>query len=157
MRGSRGGTHRNKSKQNKARNSSSSGNGNGIEWTALTQSSLWEQILGDISTYFGLTFPPGETFKDSLDGTLSFYGIQKISLLRSFTLKTGVQILLREYQFHRNGATSGKSSGNTFTQEDVLNVFPVVKHIDPKVRVFVRMIFFEGGETTEVHEFLASL
>ncbi|XP_021944435.1 clustered mitochondria protein homolog isoform X3 [Folsomia candida] len=132
LRGSRGGTHRNKSKQNKARNSSSSGNGNGIEWTALTQSSLWEQILGDISTYFGLTFPPGETFKDSLDGTLSFYGIQKISLLRSFTLKTGVQILLREYQFHRNGATSGKSSGNTFTQEDVLNVFPVVKHIDPK-------------------------
>jgi protein TIF31 len=128
MRGSRGGTHRNKGKQ-KARNSSSS-NGTGIEWTALTQSSLWEQILADISSYYGLAFP--DSAKDSLDSVLNYFGVQKISILRSFCLKTGIQVMLREYQFNRNGG-SGKSSINTFNQEDILNVFPVVKHIDPKV------------------------
>jgi protein TIF31 len=70
---------------------------------------------------------------------LSTYGIQKLSLLRSFCLKTGVQILLREYQFNKMGG-AGKLSGNTFNQEDVLNVFPIVKHIDPKVRI-VRIVY----------------
>jgi len=128
MRGSRGGTHRNKSKT-KPKNSSN-GNGTGIEWTALTQSSLWEQILSDITSYYGFKFP--EFSYDSLDSVLSLYGVQKISLLRSFCLKTGIQIVLREYAFGKNG-NSGRSNGNCFTQEDVLNVFPVVKHIDPKV------------------------
>lgn len=120
--------HRNKSKQ-KNKNSSN-GNGYGIEWTALTQSSLWEQILGDISSYYGFSFP--DPVQDSLEAVLSLYGVQKISLLRSFCLKTGIQIMLRDYPFHRNG-NSGKSGASTFTQEDILNVFPVVKHIDPKV------------------------
>lgn len=64
---------------------------------------------------------------------MNTFGIQKISLLRSFCEKTGVQIHLREYQLNKSGS-SGKSQGNTFNQDDVLNVFPVVKHIDPKVR-----------------------
>lgn len=126
MRGSRG-TH--KAKKQKSRNFSSS-SGTGIEWTSLTQASLWEQIFGDINSYYSFTFP--DTVKESMDSVLSFYGVQKLSLLRSFCLKTGIQVMLREYQFNRNGG-SGKSSGNTFTQEDILNVFPVVKHVDPKV------------------------
>jgi protein TIF31 len=129
MRSTRSGAHRNKSKTNKPKNSSS-GNGSGIEWTALTQSSLWEQILNDITSYYGFQF--SEAAFDSLDSVLSVYGVQKMSLLRSFCLKTGIQIMLREYSFGKNG-NSGKSFGNSFSQEDVLNVFPVVKHIDPKV------------------------
>ena len=73
---------------------------------------------------------------------MSTYGIQKVSLLRSFCLKTGVQILLREYQFNKNGG-AGKLNGNAFNQEDILNVFPIVKHIDPKVSVTIIIIPFE--------------
>ena len=89
-------------------------------------------MRGDIRAYYGFTFP--EDVQDSLDTVVSTYGIQKVSLLRSFCLKTGIQVLLREYQFSKSGANA-KSGGNTFTQEDVLNVFPIVKHIDPKVAI----------------------
>jgi len=100
------------------------------DWTCLTPFSCWEQIKADIKCYYGFVFPDDE--EDCLETILSVYGVQKLSLLRSFSLKTGVQILLREYPFNKNGA-AGKAGGNTFCQEDILNVFPVVKHIDPKV------------------------
>lgn len=63
---------------------------------------------------------------DSVDAAVDRYTLQKISLLRSFSLKTGIQILLREYQFdnkHRQ----------TFVEEDIINIFPLVKHINPRV------------------------
>lgn len=118
---------------------SNSNNGSGsstaTEWTALTQTSLWEQIRQDIRCYYGFNFP--DEVADSLDQVLGLYAVQKLSLLRSFCLKTGIQIILREYQFSpnsRNGGSGTKtgSGGNAFSQEDILNVFPVVKHIDPK-------------------------
>ncbi|CAL8134648.1 unnamed protein product [Orchesella dallaii] len=129
-RGTHGRSKGNKQQGQRAGKSNSSNNGsNGIEWTALTQQSLWEQIRQDIRSYYGFVFP--KSVQDSFDEVLSLYGIQKLSLLRSFSLKTGVQIHLREYQFHKNGS-AGKTVGNSFSQEDILNVFPVVKHIDPK-------------------------
>lgn len=135
-RGTHGGRKGNKQGGNKStsRCNSSSG-GNPAEWTALTQQSLWEQIRQDIKSYYGFVFP--DDVEDSLDQVLQLYGVQKLSLLRSFCLKTGVQILLREYQLQGNGRGNGgggsrPSGNNAFTQEDVLNVFPVVKHIDPK-------------------------
>lgn len=45
---------------------------------------------------------------------------------RSFCLKTGVQILLREYVFDSKNRL-------TFFEEDIINIFPVVKHINPRV------------------------
>ena len=45
---------------------------------------------------------------------------------RLFCLKTGVQILLREYSFDSKNRL-------TFFEEDVINIFPVVKHINPRV------------------------
>jgi len=125
---SRGGP-RNKNKQGKGKHTN--GSSNGTEWTSLSPASLWAQIKKDALTYYGFSF--GETAQDSLENCLQYYGIQKMSLLRSFCLKTGVQIFLREYQLNKVGG-SGKSNSNTFTHEDILNVFPVVKHIDPKVR-----------------------
>jgi protein TIF31 len=45
---------------------------------------------------------------------------------RSFCIKTGVQILLREYSFDSKNRL-------TFFEEDIINIFPVVKHISPRV------------------------
>lgn len=45
---------------------------------------------------------------------------------RSFCIKTGVQILLREYSFDSKNRL-------TFFEEDIINIFPVVKHINPRV------------------------
>ena len=58
---------------------------------------------------------------------LSLYGMQRCSLLRSFCQKTGVQLRLREY-FNADD----NSSSLFFSDEDVLNVFPCAKHINPR-------------------------
>lgn len=54
--------------------------------------------------------------------------INVVSLVstRSFCLKTGIQILLREYSFDVKNRL-------TFVEEDIVNIFPVVKHINPRV------------------------
>ena len=59
------------------------------------------------------------------------YGIRKMALLRAFCKKCGVQILLREYALdHKNRAT--------FQEEDIVNTFPIVKNIQPKVTLISR-------------------
>lgn len=51
--------------------------------------------------------------------------LQRITLLREIAIKTGFQILLREYHFDSADKT-------VFTEDDILNIFPVVKHISPR-------------------------
>jgi len=40
-------------------------------------------------------------------------------------VKTGIQIMIREYLFDAKNRL-------TFLEEDILNMFPVVKHISPR-------------------------
>ena len=46
-------------------------------------------------------------------------------VLRSFCMKVGVQILLREYNFDNK-------QQQAFTDDDVINMYPIVKHISPR-------------------------
>lgn len=93
-----------------------------VEWASLTPKSLWQQVKSDLKGYFDWECPTPE----SLDATIEHFRIQKISLLRRFCIKTGIQILLHEYNFESKHRA-------TFFEEDVLNVFPIVKHINPRV------------------------
>lgn len=93
------------------------------------------------------------------------YGLQKITLLREISLKTGIQVgpalllgpygrclwpswvaeaacgspqvLLKEYSFDSRHKPA-------FTEEDVLNIFPVVKHVNPKASDAFH--FFQSGQ-----------
>merc|ERR1719394_658069 len=51
--------------------------------------------------------------------------LTKLNLLRSFCHKTGVQIMLREYQFDNKTV-------QTFSEDDIVNMYPIVKHINPR-------------------------
>ncbi|XP_011862230.1 PREDICTED: clustered mitochondria protein homolog [Vollenhovia emeryi] len=92
-----------------------------VEWASLTPKSLWQQIKADLKAYYDWETPSPE----SLEATIEHYHLQKISLLRGFCVKTGIQILLREYNFENKNRA-------TFFEEDILNIFPVVKHINPR-------------------------
>ncbi|KAL0979313.1 hypothetical protein UPYG_G00183520 [Umbra pygmaea] len=86
-------------------------------WSALTGAELWTFIGQDAAETYDITSDLG-----SADHLVEKYGLQKVSLLREFCLKTGVQLRLREYLFdNRTKAPIGP--------DDVLNIFPVVKHI----------------------------
>ncbi|KAI8801046.1 clustered mitochondria-domain-containing protein [Cladochytrium replicatum] len=52
-------------------------------------------------------------------------------LLRSVCLKVGIQIQAKDYGFVSSDASS-EWSGPTFTPADILSIYPVVKHVEPK-------------------------
>ncbi|XP_017078272.1 protein clueless [Drosophila eugracilis] len=104
-------------------NGSSSGSSNSSsasDWTLVTPRSLWQQIRREAKAYWDWDLEC-----DSIDSAVSKYGILRISLLRAFCLKVGIQVLLREYNFESKHKP-------TFGDDDIVNVFPVVKHISPR-------------------------
>ncbi|XP_018580275.1 clustered mitochondria protein homolog isoform X1 [Anoplophora glabripennis] len=90
------------------------------EWATLTPKSLWNQLKTELKQYFDY-----ELLSNDIETTLETYSLQKISLLRSFCLKTGIQILLRDYNFESKNKL-------IFYEEDIVNIFPIVKHINPR-------------------------
>ncbi|XP_053205036.1 clustered mitochondria protein homolog [Panonychus citri] len=102
------------------------------EWSTLSPKSLFESLLNELETYYGW-----ETDANSIDQLVNMYNLQKISILRSFCMKTGIQILIREYNMD--------SRSKTFNEDDILNVFPVVKHINPRASDAYN--FYTTGQT----------
>lgn len=64
-------------------------------------------------------------FSDSLDALCEKDGLQKFSILRRFCQICGVQLQLKEFALDNRQKPS-------FSEEDIMNVFPVAKHIHPK-------------------------
>lgn len=90
------------------------------EWANLTPKSLWLQLKQELKSYYDY-----DLSSNDVDSTTELYSLQKVSFLRSFCLKTGVQILLRDYNFDSKNKL-------IFYEEDILNIFPIVKHINPR-------------------------
>ncbi|EDO49938.1 predicted protein, partial [Nematostella vectensis] len=101
-------------------------------WATLTPEELWKTIIEDVNTNFAYQIEG-----DNCDGVFERYSIQRISVLRSFCIRNGIQILLREYDFE-----SKKHA--TFRDEDIMNLCPVVKHTNPKT--FDAAAVFEAAQ-----------
>eukprot|EP00079_Xenopus_tropicalis_P008751 XP_002932134.2 PREDICTED: clustered mitochondria protein homolog [Xenopus tropicalis] len=96
-------------------------NGDSI-WTSMSPADLWKQICGKARDSYDFTLP-----RDSVDQLVEKFNLQKVTLLREFCKKTGIQVLLREYNFESRHKPA-------LTEEDILNIFPVVKHIHIKAK-----------------------
>ncbi|XP_077578261.1 clustered mitochondria protein homolog isoform X2 [Stigmatopora nigra] len=116
------------------------GNGDNTAWASLTPNELWKNIATEAQSYYHFTFQC-----ENVDHVVEKYRLQKITLLREISVKTGVQILLREYNFDSRHKP-------TFTEEDILNIFPVVKHVNPKASDAFH--FFQSGQAKVQQGFL---
>ncbi|XP_053671268.1 clustered mitochondria protein homolog [Anopheles nili] len=122
------------------------------EWQSLTSKALWVQIRQELKSYwdFELVVEPSKEGKpaapvESIEPLIVAFKLQKISLLRAFCLKTGVQILLQEYAFDQRNRPA-------FSDADIVNVFPVVKHINPRASDAYN--FYTTGQTKIQHGYL---
>uniref|UniRef100_A0A8C4IRR9 Clustered mitochondria protein homolog n=1 Tax=Dicentrarchus labrax TaxID=13489 RepID=A0A8C4IRR9_DICLA len=88
-------------------------------WAKLTPSELWGRIRTEAGDYYDYTID-----SESIDEVLEKHSLQRISLLREMAIKTGIQVQLREYVFESRHRP-------VFGEEDVVNMFPVVKHLKP--------------------------
>ncbi|KAM9451424.1 clustered mitochondria protein homolog isoform 1-T1 [Clarias gariepinus] len=92
----------------------------GGAWASLTSNELWKTIQAEAREYYHYCLPC-----DTIDQAVDKYGLQRITLLREISIKTGIQILIRDYQFDAKHRP-------VFTEDDILNIFPIIKHVIPK-------------------------
>ncbi|CAJ1065548.1 clustered mitochondria protein homolog isoform X2 [Xyrichtys novacula] len=116
------------------------GGGDNTAWASLTPSELWKNISSEAQSYYYFTIQC-----ESVDQVVEKYGLQKITLLREISVKTGIQILIKEYNFDSRHKPA-------FTEEDILNIFPVVKHVNPKASDAFH--FFQSGQAKVQQGFL---
>lgn len=133
-------TQKRRSKKNKNKETPTAGvtsaDAKQNEWAQLTQRSLWLQIKRELKQYWDW-----DLGCDNIESVCEKFRVQKISLLRGMCVKVGLQIALREYSLEGRGATSTKVA---FYEEDIVNVFPVVKHINPRATDAYN--FFTSGQ-----------
>ncbi|KAM7399435.1 hypothetical protein PAMP_018708 [Pampus punctatissimus] len=116
------------------------GGGDNTAWASLTPSELWKNIASEAQSYYHFTVQC-----DCVDQVVEKYGLQKTVLLREISIKTGIQILIKEYNFDSRHKPA-------FTEEDILNIFPVVKHVNPKASDAFH--FFQSGQAKVQQGFL---
>ncbi|CAN9511615.1 unnamed protein product [Ophioblennius macclurei] len=116
------------------------GGGDNTAWASLTPSELWRNIASEAHGYYHFSLQC-----ESADQVVEKYGLQKITLLREISVKTGIQILIKEYNFDSRHKPA-------FTEEDILNIFPVVKHVNPKASDAFH--FFQSGQAKVQQGFL---
>lgn len=118
------------------------------DWRNLTPKALFAQIKQELKAYWGY-----ELNAESMDSVIEKNDLQKISLLRSFALKVGLQVVLREYDFDNKNKAP-------FTSADIMNIFPVVKHINPRASDAYNFYTtgqnkIQAGAVAEGHELIA--
>lgn len=107
------------SKKKSRRRGRGAGTSEGTPWSTLTGPELWNLVCQDAVETYNIS----DCLGSGPNHLVEHYRLQKVSLLREFCLKTGVQLRLRDYFFDNQ-------SKAPIGPDDVLNIFPVVKHID---------------------------
>uniref|UniRef100_A0A671XS74 Clustered mitochondria protein homolog n=1 Tax=Sparus aurata TaxID=8175 RepID=A0A671XS74_SPAAU len=125
-------------RKNRKRRNRVPGGGDNTAWASLTPNELWKNIASEAQSYYHFTI-------QCADQVVEKYGLQKITLLREISVKTGIQILIKEYNFDSRHKPA-------FTEEDILNIFPVVKHVNPKASDAFH--FFQSGQAKVQQGFL---
>lgn len=112
-------------KRNKKRSGKPTGSGSDtMDWANMSSKSLWKLLNQEMLAYFNF-----DLNMDNMDEICTLFGLQKVSILRAFCHQAGVQLQLREY-FNCPANLAGVLS--PFCDDDVLNMFPRAKHINPR-------------------------
>uniref|UniRef100_W5MQ76 Si:ch211-166a6.5 n=1 Tax=Lepisosteus oculatus TaxID=7918 RepID=W5MQ76_LEPOC len=104
-------------------------------WSVLSAAELWNLISLDVQETYDLKTDLGS----SIDHVVEVYGLQKVSVLRELCLKMGIQVQLKEYNLDSRHRPP-------FSPEDILGIFPVVKHLTTGSRDATRV--FLGAQAS---------
>jgi len=124
-----------KRKKNQKRNNRSVLQETTNDWANLSSRTLWTQIAEEAAAQYHYEIK----LENSEEKLFSKLKLRKLTLLRSFCQKNGVQINLREYNFKQK----------TFHEDDILNMYPIVKHVPTKATDAYN--FFTNGQA-KIHQ-----
>ncbi|CAN9513275.1 unnamed protein product [Ophioblennius macclurei] len=105
-------------KKSRRRGGRGAGASESTPWSTLTGAELWNLVCQDAAETYNIS----DSLGSGPNHLVEHYGLQKLSLLREFCLKTGVQLKLKDYFLDNQ-------SKPPINPDDILNIFPVVKHV----------------------------
>ncbi|CAF1058898.1 unnamed protein product, partial [Didymodactylos carnosus] len=127
-------TNKKKNKKQQRKHSPVTIQNDSLDFSSLTSKTLWIQLCNEAKTRYSF-----DLNCDDIDSFQEHYHIRRTCILRSFCLKIGLQLSLREYQF--DSVMSPTTTKNTptnssitpcFNEDDIINLYPVIKHVAPK-------------------------
>lgn len=104
-------------------------------YNAIKPSDIWKRLVEIAKKRYQYDLP--ESFKEFVPFK---YPLTKLATLRDFCLSTGIKLATKHYQLHHNGKhhfSEQKSQGGqkpsflAFSAEDVMDISPIIKHLDP--------------------------
>uniref|UniRef100_A0A3P9IQH1 Si:ch211-166a6.5 n=1 Tax=Oryzias latipes TaxID=8090 RepID=A0A3P9IQH1_ORYLA len=133
-------------KKKSRRRGRTAGSSETTPWSLLTGAELWNLVCQDAAE----TYDISDSLGSGPSHLVEHFGLQKLSLLRDFCLKTGLQLRLRDYFLE----TQSKAP---ISPDDILNIFPVVKHVhmptEDAVKAFrAAQNFLQKGLLEQAHE-----
>jgi protein TIF31 len=92
----------------------------------LTSQSLWKNLQALVKERYDydISAPVAEEKESKNLNEVVRKRVRDLPTLRSFCLKVGVQVAARNYDF---------SAAEPFRRKDILDIYPLVKHLNPKV------------------------
>ena len=99
-----------------------------LEFSSLTSKLLWSQLTNEAKSRYNF-----DLNCDDIESFVEKYTVRRTCILRSFCLKTGLQLSMREYQFESTNKSS-RTNNECFNEDDIINIYPLIKQVPPKVR-----------------------
>uniref|UniRef100_A0A1I7YE19 Clustered mitochondria protein homolog n=1 Tax=Steinernema glaseri TaxID=37863 RepID=A0A1I7YE19_9BILA len=119
-----------KSKKGKKKSSSTSSTGTYVggrkvcdSWNQFTARDFWRKLCADCDSYYGFSIE-----EDTSEAFFEKHELSKTALLRRFCIMVGIQLVVKDYNLDVSKARQ------PFSDEDIFNMVPVVKHVDKKSR-----------------------
>jgi len=97
-----------------------------LEFSAITSKILWSQLSTEAKSRYSF-----DLNSDDIDSFLEKFSIRRTCILRSFCLKVGLQLSIREYQFESSNKST-RTNNECFNEDDIVNIYPVIKQVPPK-------------------------
>ncbi|CAF1021003.1 unnamed protein product, partial [Didymodactylos carnosus] len=129
-------TNKKKNKKQQRKHSPITSQTDSLDFSSLTSKTLWIQLSNEAKTRYSF-----DLNCDDIDSFQEHYHVRRTCILRSFCLKTGLQLSLRDYQFDSMTSTTPTTTKNIlsnsptipcFNEDDIINLYPVTKHVAPK-------------------------
>jgi protein TIF31 len=89
-------------------------------WMNENCQSLWKKLTQHVHDNYHFQVKSSDA-----DQFCEQFGYPRVSLLRAFCVSVGIQLALRDYSIEQR-------SRPAFSSDDILNIYPVVKHLNPQ-------------------------
>ncbi|UJR33486.1 hypothetical protein I4U23_020931 [Adineta vaga] len=97
-----------------------------LDFLSVTSKTFWSQLSNEAKARYNF-----DLNCDDIENFQEKFNVRRTCILRSFCLKTGLQLSMREYQFDGTNKST-RTAHECFNEDDIINIYPKIKQTPPK-------------------------